>query len=89
MDQVRQVLRYHHYAITTQRTYCIWILRFIHYFGARRHPRDMGATEIDAFLGHLASVEKVSAATQRQAQKATILLNLGVKVGIVSMHYSG
>lgn len=38
-----QVLRCHHYAMTTERTYCIWILRFIHHFDARRHPRDMGA----------------------------------------------
>ena len=41
MDQVRQILRYHHYAITTERTYCLWILRFIHHFGVRRHPRDL------------------------------------------------
>jgi site-specific recombinase XerD len=34
MDQVRQVQRYHHYALTTERTYCKWILRFIHLYGA-------------------------------------------------------
>ena len=74
MDQVRQVLRYHHYAITTERTYCKWILRFIYHFDARRHPRDMGAVEIESFLSHLASTEKVSAATQRQALNAIIFL---------------
>lgn len=33
MDQVREVLRYHHYAYRTEQTYCQWILRYINYFG--------------------------------------------------------
>lgn len=74
MDQVRQVLRYHHYAIATERTYCKWILWFIHHFGAHRHPRDMGAVEIEAFLSHLASTDKISAATQRQALNGIVFL---------------
>lgn len=74
MDQVRQVLRYHHYAITTERTYCKWILRFIRYYGGKRHPCELGAAEIEGFLSHLASAERVSAATQRQALNALIFL---------------
>jgi len=35
MDQVREVLRYHHYAYRTEQTYCQWILRYIHYFGVK------------------------------------------------------
>ena len=70
MDQVRQVLRYHHYAINTERTYCQWILRFIHFYGARRHPREMGPGEIESFLSHLASDQHVSASTQHQALNA-------------------
>ena len=86
MDQVRQVLRYHHYAITTERTYCKWILRFIHHFGVRCHPRDMGAVEIETFLSHLASAEKISAATQRQALNGIVflykhVLNIEVRFG--------
>ncbi len=50
MDQVRQVLRYHHYAYRTENTYCDWTVRYIKYFGAKKHPRDMGKTEIDAYL---------------------------------------
>ena len=50
MDQVRQVLRYHHYAYRTENTYCDWIVRYIKNFGAKKHPRDMGKTEIDAYL---------------------------------------
>ena len=74
MDQVREVLRYHHYAYRTESTYCDWIVRYIKYFGAHKHPRDMGKTEIDAFLSHLATERKVSASTQRQALNAIIFL---------------
>ena len=74
MDQVRQVMRYHHYALTTEKTYCKWILRFIRYYDAKRHPRDMGAPEIEAFLSHLSTKVKVSASTQRQALNAIIFL---------------
>ena len=74
MDQVRQVLRYHHYAFNTEKTYYKWILRFIRYFGANRHPREMGAKEVETFLSHLATTNKVSASTQRQALNAIIFL---------------
>ena len=74
MDQVRQVLRYHHYAYRTEQTYCDWIVRYIKYFGAKKHPQDMGKTEIDAYLSHLATERKVSASTQRQALNAIIFL---------------
>jgi hypothetical protein len=38
MDQVRQMLRYHHYAYRTEQTYCDWIVRFIKFHGAKIHP---------------------------------------------------
>ncbi|MCX5854233.1 MAG: integron integrase [Deltaproteobacteria bacterium] len=74
MDQVREVLRYHHYAYRTEQTYCQWILRYIHYFGGKTHPRLLGAKDIEAFLSHLATEGKVSASTQRQALNALIFL---------------
>ena len=74
MDQVRQIMRYHHYAINTEKTYCKWILMFISHFGAHRHPRSMGAKEVETFLSHLATTRKISAATQRQALNAIIFL---------------
>ena len=63
MDQVRQVLRYHHYAYRTENTYCDWIVRYIKYFGAKKHPRDMGKTEIDAFLCATLNVPKPTSVT--------------------------
>ncbi|MBF0234561.1 MAG: phage integrase N-terminal SAM-like domain-containing protein [Desulfamplus sp.] len=43
MEQVREVLRYHHYAYRTEQTYCQWILRYIHFYGGKTHPKDLGA----------------------------------------------
>lgn len=74
MDQVREVLRYHHYAYRTEKTYCQWIRRFIHFSGGKTHPRYLGANDIERFLSHLAVNGKVSASTQRQALNALIFL---------------
>ncbi len=74
MDQVRQVLRYHHYAYRTEQTYCDWIKRYIRYHGGKTHPLKMGKKEIEAFLSHLAVQKNVAAATQRQALNAIVFL---------------
>lgn len=74
MDQVRQVLRYHHYSLSTEKTYCDWISRYIKYHRCKRHPSEMGKREIEDFLSHLATDLKVSASTQRQALNAIIFL---------------
>ncbi len=74
LDQVREVLRYHHYKYRTEETYCDWITRFIKYHRCQKHPRDMGKFEIESFLSYLASDRKVSASTQRQALNAIVFL---------------
>ena len=74
MDQVREVLRYHRYSYRTEQTYCQWILRYIKYFGGKSHPRLLGVKDIEAFLSHLATEDKVSASTQRQALNALVFL---------------
>ena len=53
MDQVREVLRVHHYAYSTEKAYVNWILKYIR-FNGKRHPKDMGKAEIEPFLSHLA-----------------------------------
>ena len=53
MDQVRQVLRYYHYAYRTEKTYCDWILRFVKYHGSKIHPKDMGKNHVEAFFSYL------------------------------------
>lgn len=74
MDQVREVLRYHHYAYRTEQTYCQWILRYIYFFERKVHPRDLGARDVERFLSDLAVRGKVSASTQRQALNALVFL---------------
>ncbi len=43
MDQIREVLRYHHYSHSTEQTYCQWILRSIYYFSSKTHPETLGS----------------------------------------------
>jgi integron integrase len=74
MDQVRQVLRYHHYAYRTEQTYCDWILRYVKFHGGKTHPNSMGKEQVEGFLSHLATEGKVSASTQRQALNAIVFL---------------
>ncbi|MFH1675050.1 MAG: integron integrase [Pseudomonadota bacterium] len=74
MDQVRQVLRYHHYAYRTEQAYCDWIVRYVKFHGATKHPKYMGKREVEAFLSHLATNRNVAVSTQRQALNALIFL---------------
>ena len=74
MDQVKQVLRYHHYALKTEQTYCDWILKYIKFFGGKTHPSTMGKVQIEKFLSSLAVDKNVAAATQRQALNALVFL---------------
>lgn len=73
LDQVREVLRVKHYSLHTEKTYVDWIKRFI-FFHGKRHPRDMGAAEVQAFLSDLAVRGNVSASTQNQALNALVFL---------------
>ena len=83
LDQMRDALRARHYSARTERAYLSWARRFI-YFNQIRHPAEMGETEINAFLTHLAVVDEVSASTQTQALSALLFLYrhvLGRQVG--------
>ena len=73
LGRVREAIRYKHYSIRTERTYVEWVRRFVRFHG-QRHPRDMGAPEVRAFLGHLASEAKVAASTHQQALSALLFL---------------
>ena len=73
LDQVRDRIRVKHYSIRTETQYVQWIRRFILFHG-KRHPRDLGAPEVEAFLTHLAVEGNVAAATQNQALSALIFL---------------
>ena len=70
---VRERLRLKHYSLRTEQSDVGWIRRYIRFHG-RRHPREMGAAEIEIFLTALAVDRKVSAATQNQALAALLFL---------------
>ncbi len=74
MEQVREVLRYHHYAYRTESAYCQWILRYIYFFGGKTHPKTLDSYHVERFLSSLAKQGKVSASTQRQALNALVFL---------------
>jgi integron integrase len=73
LDQLRQHIRARHYSLRTERTYAGWVRRYVHFHG-RRHPRDLGAEHVAAFLSSLANDRNVAAATQNQALAALLFL---------------
>jgi len=73
LEQVRDAIRLKHYSIRTEEAYVNWVKRYI-YFQDVRHPAEMGAAEVEAFLTHLAVKENVAASTQNQALSALLFL---------------
>ena len=73
LDRVRERIRFKHYSIRTEDSYVQWIRRFILFHG-KRHPSEMGAVEVEAFLTHLAVEGNVAASTQNQARSALLFL---------------
>ena len=73
LDRVRAAIRVRHYSIRTEDAYVDWVRRYILFHG-KRHPADMGADEVAAFLSDLAVNRQVSASTQNQAKAALLFL---------------
>jgi integron integrase len=73
LDRLRESLRVRHYSLRTEASYLDWVRRFILFHG-KRHPRDLGAPEVQAFLSHLAVDRRVSPSTQNQAKAALLFL---------------
>src|SRR5690554_1204288 len=73
MDRLRAFMRARHMAYRTEKTYCTWILDFIRYH-KRKHPEQMGADEVNAWLSHLANNRHVAINTQKTALNAVVFL---------------
>jgi len=73
LDAVRLGIRARHYSLRMEEAYVGWVRRFVVFHG-RRHPRELGEAEINAFLTHLAVRENVAASTQSQALAALLFL---------------
>ena len=73
LDQVRGAIRVRHYSIRTEQAYLAWIKQFI-IFNGKRHPAELGDTEVSVFLTYLAQQRNVAAATQNQALNALVFM---------------
>lgn len=73
LDQVANACRVKQLAYRTEQSYVAWVKRFI-LFHNKRHPREMGAPEVHAFLTHLAVNRRVAASTQNQALNAIVFM---------------
>lgn len=75
---MRERIQYLHYSLKTEKAYLYWIRFFIRWSAVQgvgmRHPREMGGTEVEAFLFMLANERKVSSSTHNQALSALLFL---------------
>lgn len=85
LDRVRHLIRARHYSHRTEDAYVHWIRRYI-VFHHKRHPSELGAADVSAFLTWLAVERHVSASTQNQALAGLLFLYkavLNVEIGSV------
>ena len=73
LEQVREAVRTRHYSIRTEEAYIRWAREYILFCG-KRHPSELGAADVSAFISHLAVSRKVAASTQTQALSALLFL---------------
>lgn len=73
LDVVRRAARVRRYSPRTEEAYVRWIVDFVRWSGLR-HPRDLGHTEVTAWLSALATERRVAASTQNQALAAILFL---------------
>jgi integron integrase len=77
LDQLRERIRYMHYSLSTEKVYVYWVRFFVRWSaqgGGMRHPRDMGAADVEAFLSMLTTQRRVSVSTHNQALSALLFL---------------
>lgn len=77
LDQLREVLRYKHYSLRTEEAYLYWVKFFVRWHGRNgpvRHPRELGAAEVEQFLSMLTTQRNVSVSTHNQALSALLFL---------------
>jgi hypothetical protein len=74
-------MRKRYYAKRTEETYITWITAYIR-FHKMKHPGEMGAPEVIAFLDHLALQKNVAPNTQRVALNALVFLYRHVLLGV-------
>lgn len=85
LDQLRHHIRSSGLAYRTEQTYIHWVKRFI-FFHGKKHPKDLGAAEVETFLNHLSINRNCSPNTQRIALNALVYLYkrfIGLNIGVL------
>ena len=83
LDAIREDIRLRGYSIKTEKSYIHWIKQYI-YFNGKKHPKEMGASEVRAFLSMLANKRNVAINTQKCALNAVVFMyhkHLGIELG--------
>jgi len=77
-EQLRGVMRLKQYSRRTEEGYVQWYKRYVIFqsqvTGRMRHPKEMGAAEVTAFLTNLAVNKNLAASSQNQALNALVFL---------------
>ena len=73
IEKIRAILRTKHYSIQTEKTYLLWIKRFV-IFNQKRHPEELGEQEVTDFLTYLAVKRHVTSSTQNLALCAIVFM---------------
>ncbi|MEK8046184.1 integron integrase [Ideonella margarita] len=71
LAQLRERLRFMHYSLRTEEAYVYWVKAFIRFHGLR-HPAELGGSDVEAFLTHLADERSVAPSTHSQALSALL-----------------
>jgi integron integrase len=73
LDQIRERARYLHYSLRTEEAYVYWARRYVKFNGLR-HPRELGAADVERFLSYLANHQNVAPSTHKQALAGILFL---------------
>ncbi|MGS2724223.1 integron integrase [Porticoccus sp. GXU_MW_L64] len=90
LDQLSLEIRRRGLSLQTERTYLHWAKYYIN-FHKKRHPRDMGAAEVESFLSYISEQRSVAVGTQQVALNALVFLYkrfLGVELGRLKFSYA-
>lgn len=87
LDRLRAAIREHNLSYRTEKSYVRWTIRYIN-FHNKRHPKEMGDKEIQAFLTHLREADNAAPATRKTASSAlTFLYRHFLKRRAVNLHH--
>lgn len=73
IEEIRSNMRLRGYSLATEKTYLLWIRRFI-YFTGNEHPSTVPIYQVSAYLTYLATQRQVSVNTQKTALNAIAFL---------------